>query len=367
MTSVKFFAISSASLSLSLLLTSGCQSTQQPDALQSSAPLAEAAEVASAANTTAEFTPFDRNLSGFDYPFPVAYYSFRAQGQDLQMAYMDVRPQPAKANGKTVVLLHGKNFPAAYWKTTIEALVADGYRVVAPDQIGFGKSTKPEHLQYTFQALATWTHALLGSLGLEHYSVVGHSMGGMLATRYALLYPQNVTALALVNPIGLEDWKTLSPYRSVDEWYASDLQLTPEKIRNYQKRAYFDGNWQPQYDEAIIPQAGWTLHPDSPIIAWNSALHYDMIFTQPVLYEFGNLKMPVLLLIGTRDRTALGRDRVSDPEVLKNLGRYDRLGKSAAKAIPNATLIEFDDVGHVPQVEIFDQYISELEHFLGNH
>jgi pimeloyl-ACP methyl ester carboxylesterase len=68
------------------------------------------------------------------------------------MTFMDVAPD--KPNGRTVVLLHGKNFCAATWEATIKTLVDVGYRVIAPDQIGFCKSTKPEHYQYSFQQLA---------------------------------------------------------------------------------------------------------------------------------------------------------------------------------------------------------------------
>ena len=79
-------------------------------------------------------------LEGFDYPWPVVRYRFRSQNQELEMAYMDVKP--ARPNGRTAVLLHGKNFCAATWQATITALTDAGYRVIAPDQIGFCKSSK---------------------------------------------------------------------------------------------------------------------------------------------------------------------------------------------------------------------------------
>src|SRR5262245_54557268 len=99
-------------------------------------------------------------LEGFDYPFEVARYAFKSQGTDLQMAYMDVKPQGA-SNGRTAVLLHGRNFCAATWDQTIRVLSNAGYRVIAPDQIGFCKSTKPLGYQFSIQQLATNTHALL--------------------------------------------------------------------------------------------------------------------------------------------------------------------------------------------------------------
>src|ERR1700728_1097743 len=117
-------------------------------------------------------------LEGFDYPWPVSHFSFASQGETLDMAYMDVKP--ATPNGKTAVLMHGKNFCAATWQDTIAVLSAKGYRVIAPDQIGFCKSTKPAHYQFSFQQLAANTHALLSSLGIDHGIFIGNSTGGMI-------------------------------------------------------------------------------------------------------------------------------------------------------------------------------------------
>jgi pimeloyl-ACP methyl ester carboxylesterase len=145
----------------------------------------------------------DSLLSDFDYPFPVNRYAFRSQGQDLSMAYMDVRP--SQPTGKTIVLLHGKNFCAATWEGVVPSLRDIGYRVVVPDQIGFCKSAKPGAYQFGFHQLAANTHALLASIGVERPIILGHSMGGMLALRYALMYPRDMAGLIVVNPIGLED------------------------------------------------------------------------------------------------------------------------------------------------------------------
>jgi pimeloyl-ACP methyl ester carboxylesterase len=110
-------------------------------------------------------------------------------------------------------------------------------------------------------------------------------------------------------------------------------------------------------------QAGWTLGPDRELTAWVSALTSDMVFTQPVVYEFPLIRVPTLLIIGTRDRTALGRNLVP-PAVAATLGDYTTLGKQAAAAIPGAELVELDDVGHVPQYEAFERYIEALRGFL---
>lgn len=265
------------------------------------------------------------------------------------MAYIDVRP--AKANGRTVVLMHGKNFCAGTWEETIRALSRAGYRVIAPDQIGFCKSTKPQHYQYSFQQLAANTHALIEKLGVDKITLIGHSTGGMLATRYALLYPDQVEQLVMVNPIGLEDWKSKGvPYLSVDQWYQRELKTSARSIRNYEQKTYYAGQWKPEYDRWVTMLAGLNNGDGKKQVAWNSALLYDMIYTQPVVYEFGDLKMPTLLLIGTKDNTAIGKD-AAPPDVQKTLGNYAVLGKETAKRIPHATLVEFDDMGHAPQIQ----------------
>src|ERR1700704_1896461 len=131
---------------------------------------------------------YGSELEGFDYAFPVERFELESQRQKLHMSYLDLRPRAP--NGRTVVLLHGKNFCAGTWETTIRELTQAGYRVVAPDQVGFCKSSKPERYQYSFQQLAANTRALLDHLGVQRVTLLGHSTGGMLAVRYALLYPQ---------------------------------------------------------------------------------------------------------------------------------------------------------------------------------
>lgn len=305
---------------------------------------------------------YDAELSGYNYPFPVKNFEIQDQRQLLKMAYMDVAP-PEHANGQVVVLLHGKNFGGFYWEPTIRSLLSHGYRVIVPDQIGFGKSSKPDRYQFTFQTLAATTHALLVSLKIDHANVVGHSMGGMLAVRYTLMYPTMVDRLVLVDPLGLEDWKLVVPYRGIDEAFQAELKATRDSIREYQKKAYYDGKWKPEYEALIEAQAGWTLHPDFPKVAWNAALTSEMIYTQPVIYEFPHIASPTLLMIGQRDRTAPGRN-LATKEVAETLGDYPKIGREAASRIPGAKLVEIEGAGHLPQVEKFDVYERALLDFL---
>jgi pimeloyl-ACP methyl ester carboxylesterase len=310
---------------------------------------------------TAPADAIDPDATTFAYPYPVSFFELTSQRQRLRMAYIDAAP--ASPNGRAVLLLHGKNFNAGDWADTIASLNRAGFRVIAPDQIGFGKSSKPEQYQFSFVQLAANTRALLASLGISRSAVVGHSMGGMLAVRYALEYPEATERLLLVDPIGLEDYGALVPPRTVDDWYAQELKQTPESVREYQRTSYYGGAWKPEYEVHTRLLAGWTRHPDWPRVAWNSAQTYDMIFTQPIVAELPRLVVPTRLIIGLRDRTALGRP-FARPEVQRTMGDYTRLGREAQRRIPGASLVEIPNVGHVPQVEAFPAFEHALLDFL---
>ncbi|MFC7051099.1 alpha/beta fold hydrolase [Hansschlegelia quercus] len=288
-------------------------------------------------------------LEGFDYPYPVERRDFVSQGEKLSMAYLDVAPE--KPNGRTVVLLHGKNFCAATFEDQIHVLTAAGFRVVAVDQIGFCKSSKPAGYQFSFLQLAANTHALLESLGIEKATILGHSMGGMLAARYALTYPEATERLIMVNPLGLEDWKAKGvPYATVDKLHEEELKTTFDTVKAYQLKFYYDGKWKPEYDRWAAMNAGLYAGAGREDVAWTGARTHEMIYAQPVLYEFPQIKVPTTLIIGQTDRTAPGANRAA-PEIAKTLGDYPALGRKAAAAIPSATLVELPGLGHAPQVE----------------
>ena len=314
------------------------------------------AEAARAADDQPAYGP---ELQGFDYPWPVSYFSFTSQGEALRMAYMDVKPV-APANGKTVVLFHGKNFCAATWQDTISALTGAGYRAIAVDQIGFCKSSKPAHYQFSLQQLAGNTHALLASLGISRATIIGHSVGGMLGLRYALTFPDDVDLLVLVNPIGLEDWKAKGvPWQSVDAWYQQELKTTADSIRDYQRATYYAGTWDAKYERWVQMLAGLYRGGGHDLVSWNMALVDDMAYTQPVFYEFEKLTVPVLLMIGDKDNTALGKN-LAPPAVRATLGNYPALAKAAAVRFPRARLIEFADLGHAPQIQAPDAFHKAL-------
>lgn len=294
-------------------------------------------------------------LENVKYPYPVKYLPLKVEGQDIRMAYMDV--SPANPNGKSIILFHGKNFGGYYWGDVIKALTGKGYRVIVPDQIGFGRSSKP-FIHYSFHQFAMFDKQLLDTLGIQKITVLGHSMGGMLATRFTLMYPDVVEKLLLEDPIGLEDYRAFVPYKSAEEDYQTELKTTYESVKKYYQTSYFT-KWKPDYEWLVAIGANVNKSADFPRYAKVAALTYEMIYEQPVCYEFDRIKVPAILFIGKEDKTIVGKALLSDDEKAKH-GQYQILGPETAKKIPNCKLIEFDNCAHIPHIEVKEQFLKAL-------
>ena len=309
-------------------------------------------------NIMADLNPIGIALENYNYSYPVKFYKLKIDGQLLNMAYMDIKP--SNYNGKTVLLLHGKNFFGDYWKDTIRYLSEEGFRIIVPDQIGFGKSSKP-NIHYSFHLLAENTKNLLDYLKINKVAVIGHSMGGMLAIRFTLMYPKSVTKLILEDPIGLEDYRIYIPYKKVSEVYKNLLNQRLENIIAYHKTYYTQ--WKEEYSLYPTIQYRLTLSGEYPRAALADALTYDMIYREPVIYEINKIEPPLLLIVGNEDRTTIGRNEV-DKETLKILGNYPKLAKEFIKNVKRSRLIMYKDIGHIPHLENKDKFNRDILKFL---
>jgi pimeloyl-ACP methyl ester carboxylesterase len=303
--------------------------------------------------------PLGIGLEDIDYPYPVHFFDLTIEGQVLRMAYMDVAPT-GPSNGKTVVLLHGKSFSGDYWARTIAKLSAAGYRVIVPDQLGFGKSAKPD-IRYGFDLLARNTKMLLDGVGVTRAAIVGHSFGGMLAVYFARDYPETTAVLALENPIGLEDYRSVIAPQPIETLFKTEMAQTPETYRTFMA-AFFVG-WPPTAQHYVDIFSRVLLSAEYPRWARASALTYQMMFEEPIRQEYPLLKMPVLLIIGQDDHSVFFR-RYASPEAIKPLGNWPLLGREAVKELPDGKLVEIAGAGHVSHVEKFDDFEAALDGFL---
>lgn len=323
--------------------------------------LLAAAAVVPALAQQAGMEPLGIALESYAYPYPVQFLPLKMERQDVRMAYMDVRPAGA-GNGQTVVLLHGKNFGGYYWKDFAAALTKAGYRVIMPDQVGWGKSSKPE-VRYSFHTLAANTARLLDTLQVQRAIILGHSTGGMLAARFALSYPERTSHLILEDPIGLEDYRTKVPPQTDDKLYQAELANTdPEKIRAFYAR-YFAQPRPEVYGPLAEVQIRLTMSGEYPRWAKASALAYQMIYEQPVRYEYKLFKPPVLLVVGEQDRTA-PLSAYASPEVRKTMGQYVPMAQEAIKDIPHGKLVMLPQCGHIPHIERPNEFLNAVLQFL---
>lgn len=316
---------------------------------------------ASHATDTAPREPYGIALEGFAYPYPVHLLPLINDGEQLSMAYMDV--SPAQPNGRTVVLLHGRNFPSSYWAPVIKMLSEAGFRVVVPDQVGFGKSSKPAG-ELHFDNLARNTMALLDHLKIDKAEIVAHSLGGMLGVRIARAYPDRVVHLVLTAPIGLEDYRLVVPPTPTDKMIETEDKLTAEGYRKQLQTNYAIK----LPAEAITPfvDARFNIKgsPDYP--RWLRAFvsSGQMIYREPVAHEVPLITVPTLFVMGADDHNAPGRPLA--PEAVRaKMGQNAELAKALAAKMPNARAEIIPDTGHLVFLEAPEKYRELVLGFLG--
>jgi haloalkane dehalogenase len=135
-------------------------------------------------------TPDDRFAAIPDYPYPPNWFEWG----EIRLHYLDV------GTGPPVVLFHGEPTWSFLYRRVIEVLVAGGYRAIAPDYFGFGKSDKPtDPAAYTYDAHTESMVALLSGLGLAGACAVVQDWGGPIGLRIATELPEMFTRLSILN------------------------------------------------------------------------------------------------------------------------------------------------------------------------
>ena len=299
------------------------------------------------AQPPSDWGPTAIDYSNVPYPYPVRFLDVRLYGMDQRMAYMDVAPV-GQANGRTVVIFHGMNFFAGAYEPTIRALSEAGFRVLAVDRLGYGRSSKPD-VHYNLHMPARNTKALLDALGIERAAVVGHSMGGMVATRFAFTYPETTTHVVMVNQIGLSDPRPGRPWQDPEDAYERTLEGTTygSILRGHVR--YYPRGWRPEYLRWVKVQYGLTLSGDWPRMAKVRAAQRRILYEDPVVYEWQHIDTKALVIGGADDRL------VAD---------YPAAARHVAETLRNAELVIFPEVGHAPHFDNPEEYHRVLVRFL---
>jgi pimeloyl-ACP methyl ester carboxylesterase len=241
-------------------------------------------------------------------------------------------------SGPVVVLLHGLGGSSANWAFNVPAL-AQKFRVVVPDQVGFGRSDKPL-VNYRVATYVDFLDKFLSELKVERAALVGNSMGGWVAAAYALKYPSKVERLVLVDAAGFAPPK---------EFDLSTLSGLNPSTRDEMKRL-----------------AGMVFF--NPLLKTDAAV--DMLLAQRMSAGDGYTIQRLVESIHRGDDMLDGKLSAVRQPVLLVWGREDGLtplareGERFRREIPQAQLVVFDGCGHVPQVEKAAEFNAAVLKFL---
>ncbi|MBL4729672.1 MAG: alpha/beta hydrolase [Gammaproteobacteria bacterium] len=322
-------ALSLGALALSVASATALAQTDWPEVAPEEAP--------------AHWGAVSANFEEIPYPYPVHFLELNRFQQDMRLAYMDV-PASGRSNGQTVFIQHGMNFYSEAYTPTLKALSAAGFRVIAVDRIGYGKSSKPI-LPYSFNFVAANMKALLDELEIDEVAIVGHSMGGMTVSRFAMMYPELTTHVVMVNQIGLTDQRQSRPWR--DPFVGGGSTTYQSILRGHQR--YFPLRWPPEHLEFVRRQFGQTMSGEWNRIAQVRRLQGQMLYGDPVVYDWQHIASKALVMGGEEDGL------VDD---------FPTLAHNVNNELQNSTILLYPDVGHAPQIEIPDLFHADLIRFL---
>ncbi len=295
----------------------------------------------------ADWGPISISMDEIDYPYPVNYMNFSVYGEDVRLAYMDVAPT-GPANGRSVIFHHGGLYYSWYWKEQIAALADAGYRVIAKDRLGWGKSSKPI-IPYSINLWASNTARLMDHLGIDQAAVVGHSIGGQMVTRFAFLYPERTTHLVTVNQVGLTDRRGGRGFRPLTgEVNANpDMEDVYAGLLRWAEENYV--TWKPELAEHMRIRYGQRLSGNWPHMAQVSRLTGHMRGMDTVVNDWQHIQTKTLILGGADDYPT-----------------YAEEARHAAAKFPNGEVVNIPNVGHNPHEEVPEIVSAELIRFLGS-
>src|SRR5215218_621188 len=241
-------------------------------------------------------------------------------------------------SGPVVVLLHGLGGNSTNWAFNTPAL-AQKFRVVVPDQVGFGGSDKPL-INYRVGTYVDFLDKFLSELKVERATLVGNSMGGWVAAAYALKYPAKVERLVLVDAAGF------APPKEFDLNALAGLNpSTREEMKRLAGMVFYNPLFKSDAAVDVLLAQRLSAGDGYTIQRLVESIHRsdDMLDG-----KLAGLKQPVLIVWGREDGlTPLARE-----------------GEKFKRELPSAQFIVFDQCGHVPQVEKAAEFNAAVLKFL---
>ena len=255
--------------------------------------------------------------------------------------------------GPVLVLVHGSNASLHTWVPWVEEL-GDTYRIISMDLPGHGLTGRVPGDDYTREGMAAFVHELMETLHVERFAIAGNSMGGGVAALYTLEHPDRVSALILVDSAGIpvernEEDVPLA-FRLARMPVVSELMryVLPRSVVEQGVRKVFVDQSKVT-DEMVSRYFDLTLHEGNRDATRMRFASYAARDEEAFAARLGEIKQPTLILWGDKD----GLIPVAAAHEFK-------------KRIPQAELVIFENVGHVPMEEVPEESAAAVRAFLAD-
>lgn len=272
---------------------------------------------------------------------------------DTTISYVELNPKAEQA----VVFVHGLGSNLKFWRYQIDTFAKAGYRVIAVDMLGYGKSSKPAGFSYSMPDMAEVLHSLLVASKVEKPILVGHSMGGQVVLSLAIARPDFAKKLVLTAPAGFEKFTprekawfgrvfSTAFVKSADE---SAIWGTVRRANFYRwKKAY---RWLVEERVRVRGAGEFNAYAYANVKSVHGLL--DTEYTRDNLKR---IKVPTLIVFGTEDRLI--------PNRFMHGGPTREVMQFGAERIKDSTVVELERCGHTVQMDCSTEYNSAALGFI---
>ena len=277
-----------------------------------------------------------------------------AIGAPVRIHYVELNPQGSKG---TLVFVHGLGSYLKFWRYQLDHYAAAGWRVLALDMVGYGKSDKPASFPYTMEAMANVVHAFAKQTGADDPVLIGHSMGGQTALSYAIRYPDALRALVLTSPAGFEKFS-----RREKLWFRD--VFTVALIRSASEESIWgsvrQGNFHQWKDEfawlveervRVVNNGEFSRYAYANVKSVHGLSRNDFVRD-----NLADVKVPTLIVHGDRDRLI--------PNPYMHGGTTRDIMAYGHEGIAGSELVTLEGCGHTVQMDCSQAYNAAVDAFL---
>lgn len=281
-----------------------------------------------------------------DYGFDV-HHAFSDEHELPRIAYID-----EGSGDKTLLLVHGLASNAGFWRYNIEALSRD-FRVIAVDLPGYGKSQKGDY-PYGMKFWAEMMSEFISELNLQNVVYVGHSMGGQIGITLSLEFPDAIDELVLAAPAGVESFSPGS-----GDWLASVFTMrgvkrtTEPQIRENLSINFY--RWNNEYEWMVEERVRMAKAEEMDEFAYTVVKSINAMLDEPTTHRLPYVSHPTLIVYGKYDGLI--------PNRFLNPGFPTAVFQKGHEAMPNSTLIQIENAGHMLMIEQADAFNTAVANY----